>query len=68
MNFDRGMKKLQEQFNENPMQTIAIGGMAAAGLGRLIKAIADIQRSHTWKREVDRRRYNDRARAPRRRY
>lgn len=75
MDINRGLKKLQDQFNENPMQTIAIGGIAAAGLSKLIKAINDVQKNRVWKQEVRRRRYNDMRRGsrvpysrPRRRY
>lgn len=55
MSLERGLKKLEAQFNENPLQVIAIGSLAATGVAKLINAIATYKGRKTWDREVDRR-------------
>jgi hypothetical protein len=59
---NRGFERLQDQFNENPLQVIAVGSLAAHGLAKLINAISAYKGRRTWDLEVDRRRYKDQAR------
>lgn len=62
MNINRGIQKLQDQFNENPLQVIAVGSLAAHGVAKLISAVSTYKGRRIWDREVDRRNYNDRKR------
>lgn len=56
MRISEGLEKLQDQFNQNPLQVIAVGSLAAHGAAKLIKAVADYKGRKTWDLEVDRRR------------
>lgn len=54
-NISRGLEKLQDQFNENPLQVVAVGSLAAHGAAKLINAISSYKGRKIWDREVERR-------------
>lgn len=52
---NRGFDKLQQQFNENPLQTLLVGSMAMTALAKLLSSVSEARRNRTWDREVARR-------------
>lgn len=59
MGIQRGIQKLQDQFNENPLQVIAIGSIAAHGMAKIINAVADYKGKRIYAMETERRIRND---------
>ena len=47
--------KLRKAWDDNPLAVIGVAAIAATALGKLFDGIANINRSRTWRREVDRR-------------
>lgn len=52
---DQLIDKLKREFENNPLQTIAIGALATTAVAKLIDAVANAKGRSTWKREVRRR-------------
>lgn len=55
MNQNQWLNRLQQQFNENPLGTIAIGSLATTAAAKLLSSINDARRSRVWAREIERR-------------
>jgi hypothetical protein len=54
------LDKLKKDFEENPTAVMAVMGLAATGVAKLIKSMVDARNSRTWNREVNRRVKNSR--------
>lgn len=52
---NNAMDRLKKAWNENPLQVIAIGALAATAAAKLIEASTSARNSKAWNREVDRR-------------
>jgi len=56
INVDKTKEQLKRAWDNNPLQVIAVAGIAAGGFAKLLGAITDARNARTWKKEVDRRR------------
>lgn len=52
---ENGIEKLKKMWNENPLQVIAVGALAATAAAKLLDATTSARNSRAWQREVDRR-------------
>lgn len=51
--FDRGMKKLQQKWEDDPMQCIVVGALAATAAAKLIDAVSAAQGRRAYAKQVD---------------
>ena len=59
MKNNRFYQNLKREFEEHPLETVAIATAAGAILVKLIQASTEHNNSKTWKKEVERRRMKD---------
>lgn len=52
---NKGFEKIKAEFEENPLQVIGVGAMAAMAAGKLLESLAKYRGRRTWDREVARR-------------
>ena len=56
INFDKTKDQIKNAWDSNPLQVIALTGIALGGAAKLLGAVTDARNARTWKKEVDRRR------------
>lgn len=56
LNLDKTKEQLKAAWDQNPLQFIAVTGLALGGAAKLLGAVTDARNARTWKKEVDRRR------------
>lgn len=59
---DEIIKKIRQSWEENPLQTAAVGAFVVTAAAKLLDAIGGTRRRRTWDREVARRERMDRQR------
>lgn len=52
---NRGIEKLKQAWNENPVQVLFVGAMVATAASKLLNSYTAHQNAQAWQREVDRR-------------
>jgi hypothetical protein len=52
--------KVQKAWDENPMQVIIVGAVAATAAAKVLDSVTAAKNSRSWKKEVDRRDRNSR--------
>lgn len=53
---NKAWTKIKKAWEEQPLQVIAIGSLAATAAAKLLKATTEARNARTWKDEVERRR------------
>lgn len=52
---NEGIKKLQKEWNEEPVKMLIVGSLVVTAGAKLLKAYGDAKGRRTWDREVSRR-------------
>jgi hypothetical protein len=53
---NKALDKIKQAWEENPLQVIVVGALAATAASKLIDSMAAAKNTSTWAKEVDRRR------------
>lgn len=56
INADKLKEQIKKAWDQNPLQVIAVTGIAMGGAAKLLGAVTDARNARTWKKEVERRR------------
>lgn len=52
---NKAFERIMQEFEQNPLQTIAVGSMAAMAVSKLVNSFSAARRDRVWAREVARR-------------
>lgn len=52
---DKFLEKLKQSWEQNPLQTAAVGALVVSAAAKFLDALSNSRRSRSWEREVSRR-------------